>query len=83
MSPAHRRRPDPPPAHSHERTHTGTAFGLAEPRARGEDLDETAVMEIALAMREKLAWGKKARPTAPASGSASSSIPSRAPEERR
>ena len=55
MSPAHRRRPDPPPAHSRGRAHTGAAFGLAGPRARGEDLDEATVMEIALAMREKLA----------------------------
>lgn len=55
MRPAHRRRPDPPPAHSRGRAHTGAAFGLAGPCARGEDLDETTVMEIALTMREKLA----------------------------
>ena len=54
MCPANRRRPDPP-ARPRRRAHTGAAFGLAGPRARGEDLDETAVMEIALAMREKLA----------------------------
>lgn len=53
MRPANRRRPDPP-ARPRRRAHTGAAFGLAGPRARGGDLDEATVMEIALAMREKL-----------------------------
>ena len=54
MSPANRRRPDSP-ARPRRPAHTGAAFGLAGPCTRGGDPDETTVMEIALAMRQKLA----------------------------